>query len=166
MNQKRVILNLGSNLGNKASNLSMALKHISKISIIENVSRVYASKSMLLDNQDRYFNVSANVSTTLSPFDMLKALQSIEKKMGKEKLGFWRERLIDIDIVDFSNEILKGENLEIPHYDLENRSFFLIPLKEICPGYIHPVNKSKIDDIIKNIKCDYDITAVGELKWR
>ncbi|MCB4203574.1 2-amino-4-hydroxy-6-hydroxymethyldihydropteridine diphosphokinase [Deferribacterales bacterium Es71-Z0220] len=166
MNQKRVILNLGSNLGNKASNLSIALKYISKISIIENVSRVYASKSMLLDNQDRYFNVSATVSTTLSPLDMLKALQSIEKKMGKEKLGFWRERLIDIDIVDFNNEILKGENLEIPHYDLENRSFFLIPLKEIFPGYIHPVTKSKIVDIIKNIKCDYDITAVGELKWR
>ncbi|UOD34859.1 2-amino-4-hydroxy-6-hydroxymethyldihydropteridine diphosphokinase [Deferribacteraceae bacterium V6Fe1] len=166
MSQKKVILNLGSNLGDKSSNLSRALKHISKISQVEKVSRVYASKSMLMDNQDRYFNVSAVVSTALSPFDLLEALQSVEKRMGKEKLGFWRERVIDIDIVDFSGEILKEENLEIPHYDLENRSFFLIPLQEICPGYVHPVTKSKIDDIIKGIKYDYDITVIGELKWR
>lgn len=166
MNQKKVILNLGSNLGNKSSNLLRTLKSISKILQVEKVSKVYASKSMLMDNQDRYFNISVSVFTKLSPCGLLEVIQSVEKKMGKEKLGFWRERVIDIDIVDFNGEIIKEENLEVPHYDLENRSFFLIPLKEICPDYIHPVNKIKIDDIIKDIKCNYDITVIGELKWR
>lgn len=165
MSQKRVVLNLGSNLGDKSFNLSRTIKYLSKILQIDKVSRVYASKSMLMDNQDRYFNVSVSAFTTLSPIDLLHSMQFVEKKMGKQKLGFWRERVIDIDIVDFNGEIINGEDFQIPHYDLKNRSFFLIPLKEICPDYIHPIDKIKIDDIIKNIKWDYDIKVVGELKW-
>ena len=78
--------------------------------------------------------------------------------MGRIKLKKWGERVIDIDIIDYNREIFKSDNLEIPHNQMIYRSFVLKPLQDIMPDYIHPELKISVQDMINNLKDDYNIT--------
>lgn len=78
--------------------------------------------------------------------------------MGRVKLKKWGERVIDIDIIDYNREIIKQDNLEIPHNQIIYRSFVLKPLKDIMPEYIHPVLNLSVQDMINSLEDDYNIT--------
>ncbi|MBZ4643852.1 MAG: 2-amino-4-hydroxy-6-hydroxymethyldihydropteridine diphosphokinase [Deferribacteres bacterium] len=160
------VLNIGSNIGNKSKNLAQAVKYIANMCGIIKVSSVYGTDSMLLDEQERYFNCAVFIKTNFSHLDLLYFVKKIEGKMGRVNTGRWKERIIDIDIVDFDGQIFKSKQLTLPHYDMENRSFFLWPLREICPYYIHPEKKINIGDMIGKIKNNFNITLLGELLWR
>jgi 2-amino-4-hydroxy-6-hydroxymethyldihydropteridine diphosphokinase len=165
MLKESVIINLGSNLGRKAFNLYNAIKLISSKCKIDKISSVYSSRSLLLDEQENYFNISVNVFTKFSPYSLLDFLKSIEKKMKRVRSGRWKERVIDIDIVDYKLKVINEKDLVLPHYDLQNRSFFLKPVMDICPDYIHPVFGIKVSKMYKNLVYKYEIKEIGELKW-
>ena len=82
--------------------------------------------------------------------------------MGRIKLKKWGERNIDIDIIDFNREIIKYENLEIPHNQMIYRSFVLLPLLDIVPDYIHPVNNLSLKNMIDNLSDDYNIKVLND----
>lgn len=159
-------LGLGSNLGHKAANLALALKHISGFCRIIKVSPVYKTASLLKDDQDSYFNICALTETYMEPPELLACLKQIEKKMGRADTGRWYSRLIDIDIIDFNGVQYRDEKLTIPHPGIAERSFVLYPLRDILPGYIHPISCRSIDNMVKNNKDDLGIIKLGELLWQ
>lgn len=160
------VLGLGSNLGQKSRNLALALQELSNFCDIVRVSSVYKTASLLRDEQDGYFNLCVLIRTDFSPEILLQAVKNLEKVMGRENNGRWYTRLIDIDIIDYNGIIGEFEGLSIPHKEMQNRSFVLYPLSEICPEYKHPVSCLNVNDMVKNIKDDLGISKLGVCIWR
>lgn len=153
-----VIFGLGSNLNKPVMQLQTALNNLSMYFALQKVSNTYKSQSLLKDNQEDYYNIAVLAETDKSSQEILSITQSIEKDMGRVKLKKWGERVIDIDIIDYNREIIKQDNLEIPHNQMIYRSFVLKPLQDILPDYIHPELKISVQDMINNLKDDYNIT--------
>lgn len=153
-----VIFGLGSNLNNPVMQLQNALNILSMYFALQKVSNTYKSQSLLKDNQEDYYNIAVLAKTDKTPQEILSITQKIEKDMGRIKLKKWGERVIDIDIIDYNREIFKSDNLEIPHNQMIYRSFVLKPLQDIMPDYIHPELKISVQDMINNLKDDYNIT--------
>lgn len=153
-----VIFGLGSNLNNPVMQLQNALNNLSMYFALQKVSNTYKSQSLLKDNQEDYYNIAVLAKTDKTPQEILSITQKIEKDMGRIKLKKWGERVIDIDIIDYNRGIFKSDNLEIPHNQMIYRSFVLKPLQDIMPDYIHPELKISVQDMINNLKDDYNIT--------
>lgn len=161
----KVFLGIGSNIDPKSKNLRDALKIISNFTKINRVSSVYKSVSLLRDAQDDYFNIVIDTTCDFAPDKLLKVLKSVEKKLGRKDAERWSSRIIDIDILDYNNEIIESEHLKIPHPEMQKRSFVLYPLKEINPDYIHPILKMSVDELISKLDDDLNIKKIGDLHW-
>ena len=146
-----IYLILGSNLGNRVENMRRAqtliAEHIGKI---KQVSRLYESQpwgKSSVANQLDYLNQAIEVSTQLTPQNVLNQILNIEKTMGRVRTDKNAPRLMDIDIALWGDEIIKTSDLIIPHPRLQERNFVLIPLMEIAGEDIHPVLQLPIEEI-------------------
>ena len=160
--------NLSSRFGNRFTNINLAVSYLKekKVNLIKK-SSFYESFSYPNKDNPKFINIVIAVKTTLSPCDLMKTLLSIEEKLGRKRLKKNDPRTCDIDIIDYKNKIINSKfnnfELEIPHQSLDTRNFVLFPLKEICPNWIHPVNKRSIDVLIQNFKKNNnDITKLSE----
>lgn len=158
----KLILGLGSNLNEPVFQLQKAVDYLKNHFLLLKVSCIYTSLSLLKDNQDDYYNAAVLAETDKTPLEVLDIIKSIENSMGRIKLKKWGERNIDIDIIDFNREIIKYENLEIPHNQMIYRSFVLLPLLDIVPDYIHPVNNLSLKNMIDNLSDDYNIKVLND----
>jgi len=161
-----VLLGLGSNIPPKSKNLRNAIKLLSKHCIIEAVSNIYSSLSLLKDNQEDYFNIVVMVKTDFSPLALLKFLKNIEISLGRIDTGRWNSRIIDIDILDYNNQTIDMKELAVPHPEMHKRSFVLYPLRDIMPDYKHPLFKKDIITMINELDDDLNITILGRLHWQ
>ena len=147
-------LALGSNIGNKINFIKAAyalLERSPNISILEK-SNFYFSKAYGGEDLDDFTNSVIKIETSLSPGELLSYVKNIEKLLGRKKTTpkKYENRPIDIDILFYGSQKFSKKDLVIPHKDLENRDFVLIPLKEISPDLILPSGK-KIDEAISLI---------------
>jgi 2-amino-4-hydroxy-6-hydroxymethyldihydropteridine diphosphokinase len=128
-----VVLALGSNIGDKVQNIEAAYTLIAnEIGIITKKSSFLKNPSVGFESQNEFVNTCIKVETKLSCNDVLKSLQSIEKRMGRVKTThIYEDRIIDIDIIFFGDLIINQPNLKIPHPRYHERSFVLKPLKEL-----------------------------------
>ena len=124
---------LGTNLGNRNKNLSNASLEINGLpqTRILKKSKIFKSPAYGPIKQPFFFNLALEVETELLPLELLDHFQQIEKKLKREKDSHMKPRTIDIDIVFFDNEKIETSRLKIPHYDWQNRDFFIKPLREI-----------------------------------
>ena len=136
---------LGSNLGDKEANLQQALKLLAEQGIeIEKVSTFLATEPYGVTDQPTFVNAVCCVKTALTPPALLETLLAVENKMGRVRLRHWGERNIDLDLLLYENVILQTERLRLPHPDMQNRDFVLLPLAEIAPELVHPVLQKTI----------------------
>ena len=141
----KVYLQLGSNLGERAKVISDAVKKISEsIGKVSTLSQVYESTPWRVDGQANYLNQMLEVKTIFSAQDILAAILKIEKDLGRVRIEKWGERLIDIDIIFFNNDIIETAELCIPHRHMHERNFVLVPLHEIAPNFFHPKYKKTV----------------------
>lgn len=166
MKLNKIILGIGSNLGRKSENIATSMKMLSNKIDITNVSRVYATDSLLRDSQERYFNLALTGFTCLEPDELLFYAKSIEAAMGRQTVGRWLERIIDIDILDYNNVFFESGQLKIPHGGLSERTFFIYPVLDICPDYVVVGGTASLKDMLDNISDTLNITIMGELKWQ
>jgi 2-amino-4-hydroxy-6-hydroxymethyldihydropteridine diphosphokinase len=128
-------LGLGSNIGDKPANIrrALALLEARKAVEIMAVSSIYRTAPWGYLDQDAFANACALARTRLSPAALLAEAKAIEAEMGREKTIRWGPRLIDIDILFYGDLPLAEPDLILPHKELFNRAFVLVPLAEIAP---------------------------------
>ena len=130
-NFNKIILSLGSNIGDKKSNLETAINQINKFSAIKKISSIYESEPILLRDQDNFYNLVLEIDYKKSVIELLESTKDVERRMGRKKTVKYGPRIIDIDIVFFNNQIVNSKDLIVPHYDWSNRVFVVKPLSEL-----------------------------------
>lgn len=142
-----VFLSLGSNIGDLIKNIDDAIDYL-KCNNAEllKISRFYETKPYGEKEQENFVNIVAEFSVKNELDDFFKLTKEIEKKIGRKLTKRWGPREIDIDILFWNDEVIGKDNLRIPHKDMLNRDFVLVPLKEIAPDLIHPVYNKRIKD--------------------
>lgn len=126
MSYNKVVLLLGTNLGDKNQNLQIAEKLISKrIGEIMKKSQILETEPVGFDSKNSFFNQAIFINTTLSPVTLLKSIKFIEIEMGRTKTNphIYEDRVIDIDILNFNNLIFESDQLQIPHHQINSREF-------------------------------------------
>ncbi len=130
-NFNKIILSLGSNIGDKKSNLKTAINQINQFSTIKKISSIYESDPILFKDQDNFFNLVLEIDYKKTVIELLETTKDVESRMGRKKTVKYGPRIIDIDIVFFNNQIVNSKDLVIPHYDWSNRVFVVKPLCEL-----------------------------------
>lgn len=146
--RNQVYIALGSNLAQPIQQLNQALQAIAHLpnTQLNRVSSFYQSKPLGPQDQPDYVNAVACITTDFAPLELLEQLQQIEQQQGRIRLRRWGERTLDLDILLYDDLVLQTERLTIPHYDMQNREFVIIPLIEIAPDLILP-NGKKLEDL-------------------
>ena len=148
MNQTYLLI--GGNLGNRLENLEKARGLIAAVAgRILSSSSIYETEAWGMIHQPAFLNQVLLISTDLTPQQLLPGLLTIEHEMGRERTQKFGPRTIDIDILFFNDEIIEQPGLSIPHAQLHLRRFTLEPLNEIAPGYIHPIFKESISNLLR-----------------
>lgn len=139
---------LGSNLDTPIDQLHRALQAIKALpqTTLLAVSSFYQSKPLGPQDQPDYVNAVTKIETALAPLVLLDELQRIENEQGRVRLRRWGERTLDLDILLYGNEIIQNERLTVPHYDMNNREFVIVPLAEIAPDLVLP-NGTKLAEL-------------------
>jgi 2-amino-4-hydroxy-6-hydroxymethyldihydropteridine diphosphokinase len=148
---------LGSNLGNRLSNLENALVEIKKsIGDITSCSSVYSTEAVGFETDADFLNICVKCYTKYNPYEVLTKIGIIENELGRvrNKTERYSSRTIDIDIILFNDYYIKDKNLQIPHNEYHNRLFVLLPLIEIAPELRDPLNNERISESssIQNLK--------------
>ena len=135
-----VYIALGSNLNMPIQQLKLAIQTMADLpdTEIKKISSLYQSQPLGPQDQPDYVNAVTCLETELSPLALLDALQNIENEQGRIRLRRWGERTLDLDILLYDNQIIHNERLTVPHYDMQNREFVIVPLYEISPELILP----------------------------
>ena len=134
----RIVLALGGNVGDKTLSLRRALRAIAGEPGIEltAVSRLYRTAPWGKKDQDWFVNACALGLTRLAPVALLERMKALEVDLGRVSTERWGPRVIDIDLVAYDDISLRSEKLTLPHPELFNRAFVLVPLAEIAPDLI------------------------------
>lgn len=131
---------LGSNLGNLKKNLDTAIKNIKEQGIeVLAVSDYISTEPYGVTDQPKFLNAVIKVVTTLEPLALLRTILGIENKMGRVRKRHWGERNIDLDLILYEDVVMYTEELKLPHPDMQNRDFVLVPMAQIAPDVVHPV---------------------------
>jgi 2-amino-4-hydroxy-6-hydroxymethyldihydropteridine diphosphokinase len=144
---KRVYLSLGSNVGDRATNLKTAIARLTKLGKVTAVSLFYETEPVEFTAQPWFLNCAVELDTEKMPKQLLAAILRIEKEMGRRRVQKKGPRTLDIDILLFGNSIVKMKGLTIPHPAMHERRFVLEPLAEIAPEVRHPVFKRTVREL-------------------
>ena len=134
-------LGIGSNIGDKEKNLLTAidLLEADELCRVTKVSRFIITAPVGGVEQDDFLNGALELKTLRTPDELLQLIGDIEMKLKRERLIHWGPRTIDIDILYYDNQVINTESLTIPHPEIKNREFILIPMCEIAPNLCHPI---------------------------
>mgnify|MGYP004482469047 FL=1 len=143
---------LGSNLGDKEKNLRRALLLLTQQGVeVVRVSSFLATEPYGVTDQPQFLNAVACVRTSLAPLALLDVLLATELAMGRVRLRHWGERNIDLDLLLYEDVVLNTPRLHLPHPDMQNRDFVLLPLAEIAPELKHPTLQKTICELKKDL---------------
>lgn len=143
---------LGSNLGDKEKNLRRALLLLTQQGVeVVRVSNFLSTEPYGVTDQPQFLNAVACVRTSLAPLALLDVLLATELAMGRVRLRHWGERNIDLDLLLYEDVVLDLPRLRLPHPDMQNRDFVLLPLAEIAPELKHPTLQKTIWELKENL---------------
>lgn len=163
----RVFLSLGSNLGDRLSNIQQAVSTLSMLDEINVVktSSFYETEPWGNKKQEWFVNCAIAIDTVLSPQELLNKCQQIELTLGRirNQKERWQERAIDIDILMYDDLIMTSSNLVIPHPYMHERAFVLIPMLEVKPDLVHPVFKKSVSELYDELTNPEDVFLYGTI---
>lgn len=144
-----VYLLTGGNMGNRFTNLQDAHEKIERqAGVTIKKSAIYETAAWGLTAQNPFLNQVLLISTALNAKELLSTLLNIEQQLGRKRMEKMGPRTIDIDILFYNHEIVSSPHLTIPHPQIANRRFVLIPLNEIAPDFVHPVLQKTLVELL------------------
>ena len=162
----RVFISLGSNLGDRLSNIQHAVSSLSlhkQINLVK-TSSFYETEPWGNKNQDWFLNAAIALDTDLSCEDLLEYCQNIEVQLGRvrKENEKWAQRAIDIDILMYDDKIIPyGDKLTVPHPLMHLRAFVLVPMLEVKADLVHPVFKKTISELYDELENPEDVFLYG-----
>src|SRR5215510_8168992 len=154
----KAYLSIGGNLGNKKENLSRAIELINEeCGVVTKTSSIYETAAWGITDQPSFLNQALEISTTFNAKQLMRKILKIEKIMGRVRKEKFGPRIIDIDILFYETEIHDLRFLKIPHPELQNRRFVLVPLAEINSEFQHPVLKKTIAELLEECPDDLEV---------
>lgn len=149
----KIFLITGGNVGDRKKNLETAADLIEKcIGKIIIQSKMYETEAWGITNQPSFYNQVLVIESQFPARKALNEILKIEAEMGRKRTVKNAARIIDIDILFFNDDIVNEENLLIPHPEIPNRRFVLMPLNEIAPDMLHPGLKKTMKELLAESK--------------
>jgi 2-amino-4-hydroxy-6-hydroxymethyldihydropteridine diphosphokinase len=146
-----VFIGSGSNLGDRLAALCKAEELLPPDVRVLKSSKVYETPPWGFETQPAFLNQVLLTKTDLDPLELLNYLKGIEQKMGRKATFRYGPRSIDLDILFYDGLIISSENLQLPHPMIVERSFVLVPMREIAPEFIHPVLGNSISELASQV---------------
>ena len=146
-------IGVGANLDDRAAVLRRAAAALDGYDSLEvkAASPVYETAPVGVTAQPMFLNAVLAAETDLEPHALLERLLAVERRFGRVRRQRWGPRLLDLDILLYENEIIRGRGLEIPHPRLHERAFVLVPLCDLAPRGRHPVFKKTFSELAESI---------------
>lgn len=157
-----VYLGLGTNLGDRAANLSEALRRIAAFVQVERQSSVYETEPVGYAEQPDFWNMVVSGSTDLPAGQLMDELLAVERALGRQRTFKNAPRIIDIDILLYDDIVTTDHALQIPHPRMQERAFVLRPLLEIAPDARDPRTREPYADALRRQTPERAV-AIGEL---
>jgi 2-amino-4-hydroxy-6-hydroxymethyldihydropteridine diphosphokinase len=148
---QRAYLSLGSNLGDRESNLRAAVSALSDHIRALTLSSLYATEPFGFLDQPPFLNMALAGLTDLQPEDLLSTVKRIERALGRTPTVRWGPRVVDIAIILYGNLVFDSADLVIPHPRMAERAFVLIPLAEIAPEVVHPGLSVRASELLERV---------------
>ena len=150
----RVYLAFGSNMGDRRAYIDEALNSIKAHPHFRNikVSDCFTTAPYGGVEQEDFLNGVLEAETMMTPGQLLSYLHQLEAQAGRERRVHWGPRTLDLDILFYGKEIVEEEDLQIPHKDLANRDFVLMPMMQLAPFFIHPVTGKTVEEMAEELK--------------
>jgi 2-amino-4-hydroxy-6-hydroxymethyldihydropteridine diphosphokinase len=157
--KSNIFLGLGSNIDDRVKHLNTATSLIGSCADINIVksSLIYETEPWGIRNQKSFLNQVLKIQCSLSAPDLLTFVKDVEIKTGRTERARWHEREIDIDVLFYDNIIISTEKYKLPHGEIQNRKFVLIPMCEIASDFLHPVLNKSMKQLLDETK---DISEV------
>lgn len=149
-----VYLGLGTNIGNKRKNMLTAAALLAeRAGDVLSLSSFYETEPWGFASENTFLNAALELETACSPMELLHLTQQIEREMGRTQKsdGSYHDRIIDIDILLYGNEVVHHEDLVVPHPLMQQRLFVMQPLAEIAPSLVHPILQKSMYDLYMNL---------------
>ena len=147
----RVFIGLGSNIGDRATYLQQALSELENLpqTTVNKYSSVYETEPVGVKGQPRFLNMVVELDSLLRPDDLIHELKEIEQRVGRTLSERWGPREIDLDLLYYGGEMLNETSLHVPHPEISNRRFVLVPLKEIAAEFLDPLRHLSIEELLQ-----------------
>lgn len=145
-------VSLGSNLGDRAGNLLLAVRGLTEASfIVHRLSAIYETEPVDVESHDDYLNMVAEIHVTnISPSQMMARMLRIEYLLGRTRETPKAPRTVDLDLLLYGNLVQETELVTLPHPRMHLRNFVLVPMAEIAPHIVHPVFNLTIQELCEN----------------
>lgn len=147
---KRIFLSLGSNLGDRGQNLKKGIGLLEQLAGRPvAISSIYETEPWGCDSDLDFYNQVIELFTSLRPLPLLETIHDIEKICGRDRSApRYAPRTLDIDILFYGDSVLKMPELVVPHPNLQERQFVLVPLTEIAPNLVHPLLNKSMEQLL------------------
>lgn len=152
------VIGLGSNMGDRLENLRTALRGLAELGTLETVSALYETEP-IGPPQAMFLNAAARLSTSIEPRSLLPELLAVERRAGRERRERWGPRTLDLDMLWVKGFMCADVGLTVPHPELRNRAFALVPLLDVAPDAADPRDGAPY----ARVSVELDLSVVREV---